>query len=113
MTPQERLEFVNYLIFLRGKLQSLSIRLAVDGLETEAVDRAEASLAEAIRTLRVRIMQNWAADATQTMAELRRINDNAQRKVRELEAAVDKVAKAAEIAGLIDRGLAAVMNLVV
>ncbi len=112
MTPEQRLEFVNFLIFLRGKLQKLSLQLLLQGLDPTPVDKTEAQLAQAIRELRTRIMQAWQADAVQVMAEVRSVNERAQRKVRELDSAVDKVEKVAEITQLIDKGLAAVLRLV-
>ena len=112
MTPEERLEFVNFLIFLRGKLQKLSLKLLLDGQDPTRIDESEARLAEAIRRLRVRIMQEWQADATEVMAEVRAVNDRAQRRFRELDSAADKIGKVAEIAQLIDEGLAAVLRLV-
>ena len=39
------------------------------------------------------------------MTDLRRINENAQRKVRELQSAADKAGKVADILGVIDRAI--------
>ena len=63
MTPREKLDFVNYLIFLRGKLQGLAIKLLLEGQPHDEVDEAEQRLAELIRRLRVDIMQQWQGDA--------------------------------------------------
>ena len=112
MTPREKLDFVNFLIFLRGKLQSLAIKLALEGEDHSKVDSAEERLAEIIRRLRVSIMQQWQGDATVVMQELRALNNKAQQKVRELERTVQKVEKVGEIVAIIDKGLAAVAKLV-
>lgn len=113
MTPREKLDFVNYLIFLRGKLQSLAIRLALEGQDHSKVDEAEEKLADFIRRLRVSIMQQWQGDATEVMKELRALNNKAQQKVRELEGTIKKVEKVSEILSIIDSGLTAVSKLVV
>ena len=113
MTPREKLDFVNFLIFLRGKLQSLAIRLALDGQDHSEVDKAEESLAEIIRRLRVSIMLQWQGDAVEVMKELRVLNNKAQQKVRELEDTVNKAEKVADILSIIDKGLAAVSKLVI
>ena len=112
MTPREKLDFVNFLIFLRGKLQSLAIKLALEGEDHSEVDNAEERLAEIIRRLRVNIMQQWQGDAVAVMEELRDLNAKAQQKVRELERTIEKAEKVAEIIGVIDKGLAAVTRLV-
>lgn len=112
MTPREKLDFVNFLIFLRGKLQSLAIRLALEGQDHSEVDKAEENLAEIIRRLRVSIMQQWQGDATAVMKELRTLNNKAQKKVRELENTIKKVEKVSEIITIIDDGLTAVSKLV-
>ena len=112
MTPREKLDFVNFLIFLRGKLQSLAIKLALEGEDHSKVDKAEEQLTEIIRRLRVSIMQQWQGDATVVMQELRALNKKAQQKVRELERTVEKIEKVGEIVAIIDKGLAAVSKLV-
>ena len=58
------------------------------------------------------MMASWQVDATALMADLRNLNDLAQRRVRQLQDAQDRVAKVAEIVGFIDRGLAAVAGIV-
>lgn len=112
MTPREKLDFVNYLIFLRGKLQGLAIKLALEGEDHSEVDRAEERLAEVIRRLRVNIMQQWQGDAVLVTQELRDLNAKAQKKVRDLDRSIRKAEKVAEIVNIIDNGLAAVMRLV-
>ena len=112
MTPREKLDFVNYLIFLRGKLQGLAIKLLLEGAPHEEVDDAEQRLADLIRRLRVDIMQQWQGDADTVMQDLRALNEKAQQKVRELERTVKKIEKVSEIIGIIDTGLAAATRLV-
>ena len=108
MTQDEKIALVNYLIFLRGKLQSLAIRLVMQGEDPSRVDAAEAQLAAKIARLRVNMMIAWQGDANQLLDELRSSNEKAQRQLRELEASQDKAEKLATILGLIDRGLASV-----
>lgn len=112
MTRDEKLDFVNYLIFLRGKLQALSIRLILEGQDHTRVDEAEEKLADVIRRLRVEIMREWQGDATEVMTRLRALNKKAQQKVRELEDTIEKAEKVAEIIEVIDSGLQAVTRLV-
>ena len=111
MTQDEKLELVNFLIFLRGKLQSLAIRLLLLGEDPADVDKAEAKLAARITQLRINMMQQWQGDAIKLMAELRDSNNKAQRHLRELKDAQDRAAKLADILTLIDKGLGAVSKL--
>jgi len=113
MTQDEKIELVNYLIFLRGKLQSLAIKLLLMGEDPEEVDKAEEDLAKKINLLRVNLMQQWQGDATQLLAELKQSNEKAQRHLRELKDSQDRAGKLANILGLIDRGLGAVAGLVI
>jgi hypothetical protein len=113
MTHEEKLELVNFLIFLRGKLQSLAIRLILLGEDPAKVDQAEKRLAAEIKKLRINMMQAWQGDAAELLAKLRQSNEQAQRHVRELKDAQDKTAKLANVLGLIDRGMAAVTGLLV
>ena len=112
MTKDEKIELVNYLIFLRGKLQSLAIKLLMMGEDPEEVDKAEEDLAKQIRFLRVNLMQQWQGDAKQLLATLKQSNEKAQRQLRELKDSQDKAGKLANILGLIDKGLTAVAGLV-
>jgi hypothetical protein len=112
MTKDEKIELVNFLIFLRGKLQSLAIKLLMLGEDPKAVDKAEEDLAKQIKLLRVNLMQQWQGDAKQLLAELKQSNEKAQRHLRELEDSQDKAGKLANILGLIDKGLTAVAGLV-
>lgn len=112
MTHDEKIEVVNYLIFMRGKLQRLAIRLLMQGEDPTKVDEAEEELAAKIDKLRVSLMEQWQGDASQLLGELKQSNEKAQRHLRELEDSQDKAAKLANILGLIDRGLSAVAGLV-
>jgi hypothetical protein len=112
MTKDEKIELVNFLIFLRGKLQSLAIKLLMLGEDPKDVDKAEEDLAKQIKLLRVNLMQQWQGDAKQLLAELRQSNEKAQRHLRELKDSQDRAGKLANILGLIDRGLTAVAGLV-
>jgi hypothetical protein len=112
MTKDEKIELVNFLIFLRGKLQSLAIKLLMLGEDPKEVDKAEEDLAKQIKLLRVNLMQQWQGDAKQLLAELKQSNEKAQRHLRELEDSQDRAGKLANILGLIDKGLSAVAGLV-
>ena len=111
MTQDEKLELVNFLIFLRGKLQSLAIRLLLLGEDPADVDKAEAKLAARIDQLRINMMQQWQGNANTLMAELRQSNQKAQRHLRELKDSQDRAGKLADILSLIDKGLGAVFKL--
>lgn len=112
MTNDDKLELLRYLIFLRGKLQHLSIELLIEGVDTTSVDQAEQKLAQRIDTLRSQVMQNWVGDAQQIMTELRDLNDKAQAKIRDLRESADKAAKLSEFVGLLDQGLQLLAGLV-
>lgn len=112
MSHDEKLELINYLIFLRGKLQSLAIRLLLLGEDPARVDEDEAKLAARIEKLRINMMQQWQGDAAELMKQLRQSNEKAQRRLRDLKDAQDRAGKLADILGLIDRGLGAVAGLV-
>jgi len=112
MTQDEKIALVNYLIFLRGKLQSLAFKLVMLGEDPSRVDEAEEQLADRITRLRIHMMQQWQGDASRLLDELKSSNEKAQRQLRELEEAQDKAEKLATILGLIDRGLASVTLLV-
>ena len=113
MTQDEKLELVNFLIFMRGKLQSLAIKLLMMGEDPAKVDKAEEDLAAKISLLRVNMMQQWQGDAEVLLEELRQSNEKAQRHLRELEDSQDRAAKLANILGLIDQGLASVTRLLI
>ncbi len=112
MSHDEKLELINYLIFLRGKLQSLAIKLLLMGEDPAEVDEAEMKLAERIGQLRIAMLQQWQGDASMLMTELRQSNEKAQRRLRVLKDSQDRAGKLADILGLIDRGLGALSGLV-
>ncbi len=112
MTRDEKVALMKYLIFQRGKMQGLSIQLDMLGEDHSEVDQKEDELAARIKKLRRNMMRDWQADAGDLMTELRRLNELAQRRARELEDSQDRAAKVGEIVGFIDRGLAAVAGLV-
>ena len=113
MTHEEKLELVNFLIFLRGKLQSLAIRLILLGEDPKKVDEAEKRLAKEINKLRINMMLDWQGDAAELMAKLRQSNEQAQRHVRELKDAQERTSKLATILGLIDRCMESVAGVLV
>ena len=112
MTQDEKLALVRYLIFLRGKLQSLAIELIMLGESPAKVDAVEKKLAKEIQRLRINMMQSWQGSAATLMADLRSLNERAQRQLRELKQAQDRAAKIANILALIDRGMAAVAKII-
>ena len=100
-----KLEILRFLIFLYGKLIQLALRLEQEGLDTTDVRAREAEALRQIDTLRAEMFDDWNGSAAAVMRELREINNTAQRKVRELEEAVDKVGKVADILNTIDRAI--------
>jgi hypothetical protein len=111
MTQEEKLELVRFLIFLRGKLQNLSIELLILGEDTTEVDAAEQKLAEQISKLRINMMKQWQGDAAELMADLRARNERAQRHLRELRDAQDRAGKIATIIAQVDQGMGAIVKL--
>ena len=111
MKQEEKLELVRFLIFLRSKLQNLSIELLMLGEDTSKVDAAEKKLATLINKLRVNLMRKWQGNAAKLMADLRERNERAQRRLRELEASRDRASKIADILTEIDQGMKTVLKL--
>ncbi|MEX2499988.1 MAG: hypothetical protein WD397_14050 [Wenzhouxiangellaceae bacterium] len=105
MKTDDKLELLNYLIFIRGKLQRLSIELLSQGEDTSRVDAAEKKLAAQINKLRANLMQRWQGNAKDVLAELRDLNEKAQDKVRQMRDATNKAEKASEVVGILDKGL--------
>ena len=91
MKQEEKLELVRFLIFLRGKLQNLSIELLMLGEDPSKVDAAEKKLAGHINRLRVNLMRSWQGSAANLMTDLRQRNERAQRRLRELKESRDRV----------------------
>lgn len=112
MTTNEKLDLLKYLIFIRGKLQHLSIELLTMGEDTSKVDAKEKKLAAQINKLRGAVMQDWQGDASQIMSELQSLNEKAQAKIREMRDAVDKTQALSDFLGILDKGLALVAGLV-
>ena len=106
-----KLEILRFLVFLYGKLIQLSLRLELEGLDTTDVRAKEAEAQKLIDALRADMFRDWSGSADTVMRDLREINNTAQRKVRELEDAVDKVGKVADILGTIDRAIQLVSGL--
>lgn len=111
MTRKEKRELVRFLIFLRGKLQNLSIELLMLGEDTSKVDAAEKKLASQINKLRVNLMRSWQGSAANLMTDLRKRNERAQRRLRELQDSQDRAGKIADIIAEIDQGMGAVLKL--
>ena len=111
MKQEEKLEVVRFLIFLRGKLQNLSIELLMLGEDTSKVDAAEKKLASLINKLRVNLMRKWQGSAAKLMTDLRERNERAQRRLRELAESRDRAAKIADILTEIDQGMKTVLKL--
>lgn len=105
MKKNEKLELLNYLIFIRGKLQSLAIELTLEGQDSSRVEAAEKELATRIDQLRSRLMQQWHGDAGAVMSELRDLNEKAQGKIREMRNATNKAEKAGDVVKILDKGL--------
>ena len=112
MTQNEKLELLRYLIFIRGKVQHLSIELLIMGQDSSQVDQVEQQLTQKINALRGQIMQDWQGDAGTVMNELKAINEKAQSKIRDLRAAVDKAQKVTEFVKILDQGLGLLTSLV-
>lgn len=100
-----KLEILRFLVFLYGKLIQLALRLEQQGLDAADVRAREAEALQLIDALRAKMFRDWNGSAAAVMRELRAINKMAQRKVRELEEAVDKAGKVADILNTIDRAI--------
>lgn len=105
MNTNEKFELLKYLIFLRGKLQRLTIELMIEGEDTTEVEAAEKKLAVQIDALRANLMQQWQGDADDIMAELRGLNEKAQDKIRQMREATNKADKVSDVVGILDKGL--------
>jgi len=112
MNTEDKLELLRYLIFIRGKIQHLSMELLVQGQDTGEVDAREKKLAVQIDTLRGQVMDDWSADAAQVMSDLRALNEQVQTAIRDLRASTDKAEKISRVVQLLDKGLAEVARLI-
>lgn len=111
MTRNEKLDLLNYLIFIRGKLQSLAIELLLEGQDSSRVETAERKLTSQVDKLRSGLMQQWQGDADSIVTELRDLNEKAQSKIREMRNATNKTEKVREVVGILDKGLQLVTNI--
>ena len=112
MVQEEKIELINYLAFVHNKLTRLSIRQFVAGEDTTDIDKARNRLAREIDKLRAEVARQWVGQATNVMADLRRLNDRAQSVIRGLDQAADKAEKVTKVLKLFDRGLNLVKGLV-
>ncbi len=106
-----KMEILGFMIFLYGKLIKLAVLVENAGEDSTGVRSREKEAAKVIDDLRSDMFRTWNGQASTVMADLRGINENAQRKVRELESAVDKVGKVADILGVIDRAIKLISGL--
>ncbi|MCG8466182.1 MAG: hypothetical protein MI750_15230 [Xanthomonadales bacterium] len=113
MNNDDKLALLRYLIFIRGKLQHLSLELLLEGQNTQAVDHAELQLATKIDELRSHLTQQWNGSANDIMLQLRALNEKAQNKIRDLRQASDKAKKLGEFMHIIDDGLQLVSDILV
>jgi len=107
----QKLEILSFLLFQYGKLIKLAVILEQQGLDSTDVRKREEEAAKEIDKLRGDMLRTWNGQAAVLMTDLRAINESAQRKVRDLQTAVDKVNKVAGILGEIDRALSLVRSL--
>lgn len=105
MTLEQRLELLNFLSFMHNKLTRLGLRLFALGEDTTTIDEARQQLEHEIDQLRSMLMNDWAGEADQIIAELRQLNEQAQRSIRNLNTTTDRLQKVARIIELFDEGL--------
>lgn len=106
-----KMEILGFMIFLYGKLIKLAVIVEREGEDSTQVRDREKQAAKVIDDLRSDMFRTWNGQANKIMEDLRGINENAQRKVRELESTIDKAGKAADILGVIDRAITLVTGL--
>ena len=107
-----KLEILSFVVFLHGKLIRLALVLEQMGEDASAVRAREAEAMATIDTLRTQMLATWAGSAATVMRELRSINADAQRRVRELDEAVDRAQKLADVLGKIDQAIGLARGLV-
>lgn len=107
----KKLEILSFLIFLHGKLVKLSVILDQQGEDNTETRKREKEAQKVVDMLRGEMFRSWNGQAASVMRDLRQMNENAQRKVRELEKVADKVGKVAEILSVIDRAINLVSGL--
>lgn len=106
-----KMEILGFMVFLYGKLIKLAVIVEREGEDSKDVRDREKQAAKVIDDLRSDMFRTWSGQANTIMIELRGINENAQRKVRELETTVDKARKVADVLGVIDRAITLVSGL--
>ncbi len=100
-----KMEILGFMVFLYGKLIKLAVVVEREGEDSTPVRDREQQAAQIIDDLRSDMFRTWNGQASKIMTDLRGINESAQRKVRELESAVDKVGKLADVLSVIDRAI--------
>lgn len=106
-----KMEILGFMVFLYGKLIKFAVTVEMAGEDSTHVRSREKQAAKVIDDLRSDMFRTWNGQANSIMTDLRGINENAQRKVRELESAADKAGKVADILGVIDRAISLVSGL--
>lgn len=101
-----KMEILGFMVFLYGKLIRLAVIVEKAGEDSKPVRDREEQASKIIDDLRSDMLRAWNGRADKIMEDLRGMNENAQRKVRELESAIDKAGKVADILGVIDRAIA-------
>ena len=101
----DKLEILSFLVFLYGKLIRLAVVLERQGIDAREVRKREKEASELVDQLRGDMLRGWSGQAKKVMEDLRAMNAQAQRKVRELETTADKVSKVADILSVIDRAI--------
>ena len=107
----KKLEILSFVIFLHGKLIRLALVLEQMGEESARVREREAEALQTIDAMRAAMLTTWSGNAKSVMRDLRAINADAQRRVRELEDAVDRIGKLTSVLERIDKAIALVRNL--
>ena len=100
-----KMEILGFMVFMYGKLIKLAVIVENEGEDSTPIRSREKQAAQVIDDLRSDMFRSWNGQANKIMTDLRRINENAQRKVRELQSAADKAGKVADILGVIDRAI--------
>lgn len=107
-----KLEILSFVIFLHGKLITLALVVEQMGEDAAEVRRREDEAMQTIDALRADMLSVWSGNAAAVMRDLRAINTDAQRRVRELGDAVDRAQKLADILIRIDQAIALARGLV-
>ena len=108
----KKLEILSFVIFLHGKLITLALTIEQLGEDASEVREREAGAMQVINSLRREMLADWSGSAAGVMRELRAINSDAQRRVRELADAVDKAQKVTTILARIDKAISLARGLV-